>query len=100
MLTYDETLAATDPGKDAYTVEERTGNTGSWDAITVSSTTVNTTAKTVTLTLDVGGDPGRQRPSQSYVKPGSNKNLTDAIGNEAAVTRQPDGHQQLAPDRR
>ena len=52
VLTYDETLdAATDPGKDAYTVEERTGNTGSWDALTVSSTAVNATAKTVTLTL-------------------------------------------------
>ena len=62
VLTYDETLATTDPGKDAYTVEERTGNTGTWDALTVSSTAVNATAKTVTLTLGKRRDHRRQRP--------------------------------------
>ena len=65
-------------------MEERTGNTGSWDAITVSSTAVDTTAKTVTLALASAGYFGRQRPRQSYAKPGTN-NLTDAIGNEAAA---------------
>ena len=32
VLTYDETLAAATPDKSAYTVEERTGNTGSWSS--------------------------------------------------------------------
>ena len=83
MLTYDETLGSNTPDKSAYTVEERTGNTGSWDAVTVSSVTVSTSAKTVTLGLNRAVTLG-DNVRVSYGLPASNK-LTDAIGNEAAA---------------
>ena len=83
VLTYDETLGSNTPDKTAYTVEERTGNTGTWDAVTVSTVTVNTTAQTVTLTLSSAVTLG-DNVRVSYVVPGTSP-LTDAIGNEAAV---------------
>ena len=82
VLTYDETLAAATPAKSAYTVEAQPSG-GSFAGVTVSTATVDATAKTVTLALAsaVGvGDTVRV----SYVKPSTNK-LTDAIGNEAAA---------------
>ena len=95
VLTYDEVLGSATPDKSAYTVQERTGNTGPWDNVTVNSVAVNTTAKTVTLTLSSAVTIG-DNVRLSYVKPASNK-LTDAIGNESRRPQQPGGHQQLGP---
>ena len=64
VLTYDETLAATDPGKDAYTVEERTGNTGAWSAVTVSLHGGEHDGQDRDPDAQPRGDPRRQRPRQ------------------------------------
>ena len=96
VLTYDETLGSANPGKDAYTVEERTGNTGSWDAVTVSSTAVNTTAKTVTLTLASAVTLG-DNVRVGYAKPGNKQEPDRRHRQRSRRPLQPGGHQQLGP---